>query len=117
MFLTRQALHFRNERVDLFRSGEYLPLRATGAFADGCISFARQLDRDWAIVIVPRLSSRIGFPPIDDRWKDTAIELPENLSLEGAREIFTGRELSIQNRQIRLADAMSILPFAIITNV
>ena len=116
MFLTQRALHFRNEHIDLFRSGNYLPLRATGSFADCCVSFARQLDRDWAIVIVPRLSSRIGFPPTGDRWKDTAIELPEDLALERAREIFTGRELSIQNRQIRLTDAMSILPFAMVTS-
>jgi (1->4)-alpha-D-glucan 1-alpha-D-glucosylmutase len=117
MFLTQRALHFRNEHVDLFRSGNYLPLRAIGSFADCCISFARQLDRDWAIVIVPRLSSRIGFPPTGDRWKDTVIELPGNLSLERAREIFTGRELPIHDRQIRVADAMSILPFAIITHL
>jgi (1->4)-alpha-D-glucan 1-alpha-D-glucosylmutase len=117
MFLTQRALHFRNEHVDLFRSGKYLPLRATGPFADCCISFARQLDRNWVIVIVPRLSSRIGFPPTGDRWEDTAIELPENLSLERAREIFIGRELSIHNRQLRVAEAMSILPFAMITNV
>jgi (1->4)-alpha-D-glucan 1-alpha-D-glucosylmutase len=116
MFLTQRALHFRSEHVDLFRSGNYLPLRATGSLADCCISFARQLDRDWAIVIVPRLSSRIGFPPIGERWKDTVIELPESLSVERGREIFTGRELSIQDRQIRLADAMSTLPFAMITN-
>jgi (1->4)-alpha-D-glucan 1-alpha-D-glucosylmutase len=117
MFLIQRALHFRNEHVDLFRSGKYLPLRAIGTFADYCISFARQWDRDWAIVIVPRLSSRIGFPPIGDRWQDTVIELPEGLSLERGREIFTGRELSIQDRQIRVAEAMSILPFAIITPV
>jgi (1->4)-alpha-D-glucan 1-alpha-D-glucosylmutase len=117
MFLTQRALHFRNEHVDLFQRGDYLPLRVSGSFADCCISFARQLDRDWAIVIVPRLSSRIGFPPIGDRWKDTVIELPENLSLERGREIFTGRELSIQDRQIRIADAMSILPFAVITHL
>jgi len=66
---------------------------------------------------VPRLSSRIGFPPIGDRWKDTAIELPECLPVERAREIFTGRELSIKNRQISIADAMSILPFAMLTNL
>ena len=117
MFLIQRALHFRNEHVDLFRSGKYLPLRATGSFADYCISFARQLDRDWAIVIVPRLSSRIGFPPTGDRWKDTAIELPENLSIDRAREIFTGCELSIQNRQIRVADAMAVLPFVVVTNL
>jgi (1->4)-alpha-D-glucan 1-alpha-D-glucosylmutase len=116
MFLTQRALQFRNERADLFRSGNYLPLRASGTLADCCISFARQLDRDWVIVIVPRLSSRIGFPPTGDRWQDTVIELPEHLSVDRAREIFTGRELSIQNRQIRLAEALSILPFAIVTN-
>jgi len=74
------------------------------------------LDRHWAVVIVPRLSSRIGFPPVGDVWKDTAIELPGNLALERGREIFTGRELLIQNRQIRVADALSILPFAIVTS-
>jgi (1->4)-alpha-D-glucan 1-alpha-D-glucosylmutase len=116
MFLTQRALQFRNERADLFRSGNYLPLRASGTLADCCISFARQLDRDWVIVIVPRLSSRIGFPATGDRWQDTMIELPEHLSVDRAREIFTGRELSIQNRQIRLAEALSILPFAIVTN-
>ena len=116
MFLTQQTLRFRNEHVHLFQRGNYLPLRTSGEFADCCLCFARQLDRQSIIVIVPRLSSRIGFPPIGDRWKDTVIELPENVSLERGREVFTGRELSIQNRQVCLTDAMSILPFAIVTN-
>ena len=117
LFLTQSSLRFRKERVDLFRNGNYLPLRASGALADSNVAFARQLDRQWAVIIVPRLSSRIGFPPIGDRWKDTALELPENFPLERAREIFTGRELSIHNRQIRMADAMSILPFAMLANL
>src|SRR5207302_1982350 len=116
MFLTQRALRFRSEHVDLFQRGNYLPLRASGAVAESCISFARQLDRDWVIVVVPRLSSRIGFPPIGERWKDTVIEVPENLLLERGREIFTGRELSIQNRQIRVAEALSGLPFTMVTN-
>jgi (1->4)-alpha-D-glucan 1-alpha-D-glucosylmutase len=116
MFLTQRALHFRNEHVDLFRNGKYLPLRAIGSFADCVIGFARQLDHEWVIVIVPRLSARIGFPPIGDRWTDTAIELPEHLSIERARDIFTSRELPTQNRQIRVADAISILPFAMVTS-
>src|SRR6266700_3803540 len=73
-FLTQSSLRFRKERVDLFRNGNYLPLRASGALADSNVAFARQLDRQWAVIIVPRLSSRIGFPPIGDRWKDTALE-------------------------------------------
>jgi (1->4)-alpha-D-glucan 1-alpha-D-glucosylmutase len=116
MFLTQRALHFRSEHVDLFRNGDYLPLRASGVFADCIIAFARNLDRQSVIVIVPRLSSRVGFPPIGDKWKDTSIELPEGFPLERWRQIFTGHELWIKDRQIRLADAMSILPFAMIAN-
>ena len=117
LFLTQSSLRFRKERVDLFRNGNYLPLRASGALADSSVAFARQLDRQWAVIIVPRLSSRIGFPPIGDRWKDTALAPAENFPLERAREIFTGRELPIHNRQIRMADAMSILPFAMLANL
>ena len=116
LFLTQSALRCRNEQVDLFQRGNYLPLRATGALADCCIAFARQLDRHAMIVIVPRLSSRVGFPPIGDRWKDTTVELPEGFPIERWRQVLTGHELWIKDRQIRLADAMSILPFALIAN-
>ena len=117
MFLTQQTLRFRVKFCGLFQGGNYLPLCANGTFADCCVAFTRQLDAKWIVVIAPRLSSRVGFPPIGDRWKETALELPEALANERAREIFTGREISIQNRQIRIADAMSVLPFAVITNL
>ena len=116
MLLTQRALQFRAERVDLFRNGSYLPLRAKGAFADCVISFARKLDRQSIVVIVPRLSSRIGFPPIGDRWKDTTIELPEGFPLERWRQVVTGHEFWIKNREIRIADALSTLPVAILAN-
>src|SRR5947207_5506175 len=82
MFLTQRVLRFRREHADLFQRGEYLPLRASGMFAESCISFARQLTDKWIAVIAPRLSSRVGFPPIGERWKDTGIEFPETFSLE-----------------------------------
>ena len=50
-------------------------------------------------VIAPRLSSRVGFPPIGEVWKDTAIELPETLSLEKAHDLFTCRPLHLRDRQ------------------
>jgi (1->4)-alpha-D-glucan 1-alpha-D-glucosylmutase len=117
LFLNQRALHFRKAHVDLFRNGNYLPLRASGTFAENCIAFARQLDRQMVVVIVPRLSSRIGFPPIGECWKDTAIELPEGFPLERWRDAITGREVWIKNRQIPMADVMSILPFALLTNL
>src|SRR6059036_2440965 len=71
MFLTQRLLRFRRQYTDLFHRGEYLPLCASGIFAECCVSFARRLTDKWIVVITPRLSSRVGFPPIGERWQET----------------------------------------------
>src|SRR5437870_2910330 len=117
MFLTQQVLQFRREHVDLFRRGEYLPLAVSGTLAESCVSFARVLAGKWIVVIAPRLSSRVGFPPVGELWKDTAIEFPETLSFEHAQDLFTCRPIHHEGRHVSVADAMSILPFGAITNL
>jgi (1->4)-alpha-D-glucan 1-alpha-D-glucosylmutase len=117
MFLTQRVLRFRREHPDLFEGGECLPVQASGTLAECCVSFARRLENKWIVAIAPRLSSRIGFPPIGELWKDTAIELPEMLSLENAHDLFTCRPVPLQNGQVKLSEAFSILPFAVITNL
>jgi (1->4)-alpha-D-glucan 1-alpha-D-glucosylmutase len=117
MFLTQRLLQFRREHVDLFQRGDYFPLVATGTFAECCVSFARRLGDQWIVVIAPRLSSRIGFPPIAEQWKDTTLEFPETLPLEHAHNLFTCRKLHHESRRISLADALPILPFAVMTNL
>ncbi len=117
MFLTQRVLQLRREHVDLFQRGEYLPLAANGTFAECCVSFARRLGNQWMVVIAPRLSSRLGFPPVGERWKDTALELPETLSFENAHNLFTCRGLHHEGRRISIADTMPTLPFAVITNL
>jgi (1->4)-alpha-D-glucan 1-alpha-D-glucosylmutase len=116
LLLTQRLLRFRREHSLLFQGGEYLPLAVRGEFADNCVTFAREWEGKWIAVIVPRVSSRVGFPPIGENWKDTAVELPASLSREGARDLFTGRELAAENGALRLADALAILPFAVYSN-
>src|SRR5205807_154800 len=114
MRLTQRLLHLRRETPELFREGNYEPVNFGGAFADCAIGFVRR-DRDRAIiVIVPRLSSRVGFPPIGDRWEDTHVVLPSDLS--NLRDVFSDREVRAKNSQVRLAVAMSQLPFAVFRN-
>ena len=117
MFLTHRLLRFRNEHVDLFRRGNYLPIAASGTFAECCVSFARELYGQWIVVILPRLSSRVGFPPIGEKWQDTSIEIPETLGVGAARNIFVSEDIPLENRRLMLRDALSKLPFAVITNV
>jgi len=117
MLLTKRVLQFRRQHADLFEHGEYSPLAANGTFTECCVSFARQLADKWIVVIAPRLSSRVGFPPVGERWKDTTIELPETLSLQDAHDLFTCRPVPLQDRRLKLSDTLSILPFAMITNL
>ena len=108
MFLTERLLRFRRNQADLFRKGNYLPLAATGTFANCTISFAREWDGHGIVVIAPRLVSRVGFPPLGEKWQDTAVELPEALAWSEGREIFTGRDLKIRStRGWRFPEALS----------
>jgi (1->4)-alpha-D-glucan 1-alpha-D-glucosylmutase len=117
MFLTQRGSQFRRQHTELFQHGEYLPLTPSGTFAECCVTFVRELEDQWIIVIAPRLSSHVGFPPIGESWKDTIVELPETLPLAHAHDLFTCRPVPVQGRRVKLADAMSILPFAVITNL
>lgn len=113
LFLTQRLLRFRRDHATLFQQGRYLPLTAAGTFADCCVGFVREFEGEWLAVVVPRVSSRVGFPPIGERWKDTTIILPESLALAGAKEIFTDRELRVDGAGINLSEAMASLPFAV----
>jgi (1->4)-alpha-D-glucan 1-alpha-D-glucosylmutase len=112
MRLTQRLLHLRRENPELFREGIYEPINFGGAFADCAIGFVRR-HRDRAIIsIVPRLSSRVGFPPIGDRWQDTHVVLPVGMS--NLRDVFSDRKVRVENSRLRLAVAMSQLPFAVL---
>ena len=117
LFLTKHILQFRRGHADLFKRGEYLPVHTSGTFAESCVRFVRRLDKNWISVIAPRLSSRIGFPPSGKLGRIRTVELPEKLSLKDAHDLFTCRPIHFRKRQVALRDVISVLPFALITNL
>jgi len=114
MRLTQRLLHLRRENPELFREGNYESLNFGGELAECAIGFARRHGDRAIIVIVPRLSSQVGFPPVGDRWQDTHVLLSSQLT--GLRDVFCDRELRVKNSQLRLTEAMSQLPFAVFRN-
>ena len=117
LFLTRRLLRFRAEQPELFREGDYLPLGLAGVLGESVVAFARSFDKRSIVVIAPRCASRVGFPPIGEKWQDTSLELPQNLAAQKRCNIFTGREVRVDNGRILLKDALMDLPFAVLTNV
>jgi (1->4)-alpha-D-glucan 1-alpha-D-glucosylmutase len=106
MFVTQRLLQARKEQRSLFDHGAYLPLTARGQHAQSCISFYRSEGRSRMLVIVPRLSSRVGFPPIGPLWSDTEVDSPGTL-----RNVFTGE--TVCGPTLRLVDALREFPVGV----
>ena len=104
LFLTHKLLQYRREHFDLFAKGDYLPVEASGTFAESVFAYIRAYEGQTMLVIAPRLTARVGFPPLGERWHDTTLDF---LASQPLRDLFTGRDF-----QPRLADSLAVLPFA-----
>ena len=115
MYLIWKLLSLRQERRENFLEGGYLPLEASGEFADHICAFAR----DRIIVIVPRLlGTLMGSslqPPLGGLWGDTCVTLPDSYAY---RNIFTGARIepteSAHGPQIELSEIFARLPVAVL---
>ncbi|MEP7248850.1 MAG: malto-oligosyltrehalose synthase, partial [Spartobacteria bacterium] len=114
LFLTHRLLVFRREHAALFEHGSYSPLGLTGSLADCAIAFARTHEGQTIIVLAPRLSSRVGFPPLGEAWGDTAVQLPDGFT--AGRDLFTGEEIATQETSLPLARVFARLPFAVLSS-
>jgi (1->4)-alpha-D-glucan 1-alpha-D-glucosylmutase len=114
LHVTHRALSFRRGNAALFSEGEYLPLDVTGEQAARVLAFARRHEESWAVVIVPRLTAKLGFPPLGAVWGDTAVVLPDKAP-DGWSNVFTGESLAGTEGTIALKLAFSNLPVAMIS--
>jgi (1->4)-alpha-D-glucan 1-alpha-D-glucosylmutase len=86
MFVAQRALRFRREQSQLFLKGKYLPVSARGSHEDSVFAFARQFRRTWALIVVPRFTTRLSTAPTmplgKDTWCDTVLVLPQGAPRE-----------------------------------
>lgn len=108
--LTRELLRFRRAHLPLFQEGDYEPLAATGMFAENVLAFRRRFAGSTVLVLVPRLTSSLGAPPVGLVWEDTALRLPE---AAGWRDVLTGAEWR-GGQTIRLSSIFGALPLAVL---
>ncbi len=111
MWVTQKLLQLRRANAELFLEGNYEPLKFSGALAESALGFVRTREEQSLAVIVPRLSSRVGFPPVGEKWQDTAAAFPSKVS--ALRDVFSRSEIPLENSQLKLSEAMAELPFAV----
>ena len=117
LMITQRLLHLRRAHPEFFRRANYVPVESTGMFSESVVAFMRENEGQFLLVLATRLSSRIGFPATAERWKDTAVNIPDSLPMEKMREIFSERAITSNDRLLNLSDAMAELPFAVYTNL
>jgi (1->4)-alpha-D-glucan 1-alpha-D-glucosylmutase len=111
LFATQRLLKTRAEHPELFSNGKYQPLETAGDFQESCFAFLRHAGDSQLLVIVPRLSARIGFPATGDLWRKTIVKCE---SAREFRDIFTGEMLRVESGSIKVADALRVLPFTVL---
>ena len=110
MFTIQRLLALRRGMARVFFDGSYTPAAATGTFADRIVTFERRSGNDAVLVIVPRHTAKLGFPPLGAAWADTQIVSPTP-ALRW-RDVFTDRPH--EGETLRLAHVFADLPMAVL---
>ncbi|HPQ80370.1 MAG TPA: malto-oligosyltrehalose synthase [bacterium] len=115
LFLTHAALTARGEHSDLFKDGDYVPLKAEGLYADHVVAFARRLGNDWVVAVAPRLLTHVvseGELPLGQGvWRDTRIQLPPEAP-EFWRDALSGAKAG--GREMLAGDILDQFPCAML---
>ena len=122
LFTIYKALNFRRTQKDLFHSGDYLPLQASGKVKENVCAFLRRKEAGWVLTAAPRLVTRLtgtGAAPLGERaWGKSVLALPEDAP-DRWRNIFTEEELETSHtdgkKQLRVAEVFKSFPVAMLT--
>jgi (1->4)-alpha-D-glucan 1-alpha-D-glucosylmutase len=95
LYVTWKALQFRKAHAALFRDGSYLPAGVVGEHASHVCTYARRLEHESVLIVIPRLYARLlgeseELPLGAGVWADTAIELPRRFGAATLHNILDG---------------------------
>jgi (1->4)-alpha-D-glucan 1-alpha-D-glucosylmutase len=122
-YVIQRTLRFRREHQRLFGQGGYLPLEATGARREHVCAFARVVDEEALLVVVPRLVVRLvggaeHAPVGGEVWGKTRLLLPLHLAGRSYRNLFTSETVAPAGDDgvpgIALATALGQFPVALL---
>src|SRR5690606_17188203 len=103
---------FRREHPELFRSGSYSALAASGTHAEHVCAFARSTERERAVTVVPRLLVKLWREDERIDWGDTTLTLPTG----SYRCLLTGARVDA-TAPVPLGQLLAELPVALLAAV
>jgi len=122
LYVTYKALNVRKSYSDLFQDGGYIPLQVLGHRQEHVCAFARCRGEEYALVVVPRLLTklvRVGAIPVgQDVWGEDLLLLPDGVP-ERWLNVFTGEKLKVfgTKKGLRLSDILRRFPVALLIDI
>jgi (1->4)-alpha-D-glucan 1-alpha-D-glucosylmutase len=118
LYLIWKAIRFRRDHDDLFRDGEFIPIRPGGANAHNVIAFLRKQGTSWVLAAIPRWLSQVPTKASREfNWGDTRLTLPSDPPAKW-NSILTRTQLALQNqageRRILVNDLFREFPVALL---
>lgn len=123
LYVIYKILNFRREHQELFHAGGYQALYASAKFRENVCAFARRLNDQWVIAVVPRLLARVLSPgqlPVgESAWENETIRLP-GAAPDLWRNVLTGETLAIEpaqntHKRLSLAETFKSCPVTVLT--
>jgi (1->4)-alpha-D-glucan 1-alpha-D-glucosylmutase len=121
LYVAYKGLSFRRSHRSLFEEGSYLPIDVSDGARDHICAFARQKGETRALVVVPRLITKLlraERPPVgEETWGSSALVLPEDAP-DRWINVLTGEKLkglpAKQRNSLRLANVFGSFPLALL---
>ncbi len=115
LYITCKALNVRQQHKELFKKGEYVPLKITGNNMDNIVAFTRCHEDKTALIAVPRFFTQltdVDRPPCGKQvWGENRIHLPDG-SPQKWWNVFTGETVST-GESIGLYELFDSFPLAL----
>ncbi len=123
LYLIYKALQARNEYLELFQKGEYIPVSSQGLYGSSIFSFARRLKDKWIIVVIPRFITDViswrttKYPPLGKEvWADSAISLPAGAPRKW-KNVYQDQILSSHQSELPVAEVLETFPMALLVSI
>ncbi len=123
LYMTTTTLHYRQKHPALFLNGSYEPLDTQGERGQQVCGFLRRHGPKACLAIAPRFFTHFTTDPTmlpvgESMWGRTRVSLPDSLSTQSFRNIFTQEIVTPQNDAdvvgLPLATIFSHFPFAVL---
>jgi (1->4)-alpha-D-glucan 1-alpha-D-glucosylmutase len=117
LFVTSRVLRARRDRAELFVDGSFVPLPVVGEHAENVVAFARRRDDEWALCVVPRLTTQLTRPPHfaigAGVWGATTIVLPPDAPAAWS-DVLSRGDVTTTSGDLLVSEALAHLPVALL---